>query len=427
MPSRITMYANFSSAKNTTVGGRVEYPDKRCPTQGPPLTTVSSECLHPLDKPSCSSQQKLMFEEYNQNNNFDIYNMDAPTGSALKPCNTDFKKTSCKQQKVDLPTKFNEIKQDSLKSPIAKLNEIMLLKKQVVEYGLISITGHVHNPVFRFVAVNDGIYAYGDGLSKKEAKKNAAIALLDKLDDINGNNTITSTTSNISPSNVSPLKYSKENVLDEISKVNPIGVLQELCMARRWELPDYDFPQDERNEAHNVWYSVVCSLRDLKSVGEGKTKQAAKRQAAHIMYDLIKNIPQQSISKAREYVYPTPRKMMQDMMESKDFNCINNLKSLEIFLNRLKSSQNPSLNKLRNTDSTVEIRKNAIKFLETIGEEEHFCITYLLMSNKSFDIEIVVQLAVTPLLLFIGSGRTTEDAKEMAAYVALTYLKLLLQ
>lgn len=67
------------------------------------------------------------------------------------------------------------------------------------------------------------------------------------------------------------------------------------------------------------------------------------------MYEQIKNVSQQSISEAKEYVYPVPSNSMLDAMKLKDldFNCVNNLKSLEIIFNQLKSSQNPSLSKLR--------------------------------------------------------------------------------
>lgn len=67
------------------------------------------------------------------------------------------------------------------------------------------------------------------------------------------------------------------------------------------------------------------------------------------MYEQIKNVSQQSISKAGEYVYPVPSNSMQDAIQFKDLDldCLNNLKSLEIIFNQLKSSQKPSLSKLR--------------------------------------------------------------------------------
>ncbi|XP_015372468.1 PREDICTED: interferon-inducible double-stranded RNA-dependent protein kinase activator A-like [Diuraphis noxia] len=429
MPSEMSVVPNFNSemvGQNTMNENRVEYPDRGCPIQEPLLNPELPKSLTPLDKPSCSSQQEPMSKEYNQRNNFGFYDMDAPTGYKLKVCNTNFKKTSSKEQKMDLPTKFKEIKLDNSKSPITKLNEIMLLKKQVVEYKWVSVSGHVHNPIFKFIVENNELYAYGEGVSKKEAKKNAAAAFLKKLDDNDGNNTITSTTSNISPSKVSPLEYSKENILNEISKLNPIGVLQELCMARHWELPNYNFPCDEHNDTHNIWYSVICSLREFQSLGEGKTKQAAKRQAAHIMYEKIKNVPYQSSPEAKEFEYLEPSKFMLNTKEINDLDHTNNLKHLEVFFNRLKLSQNQSLNKLRNTNSTIEIRKNAIEILSAIAKEENFNITYVLMTKKSSDIGMLVQLTVTPLLLFIGNGRSTTEAQETAAFVALSYIKLLL-
>lgn len=100
---------NFNNGlvgQNTMVDFRVEYSDRSCLTQEPFINTELSKCLIPFDKPSCSSQQEPMSEEYNQRNNFSVYDMGAPKGYKLKVCNTNFKKTSIKEQKVDLPTKF---------------------------------------------------------------------------------------------------------------------------------------------------------------------------------------------------------------------------------------------------------------------------------------------------------------------------------
>lgn len=59
-----------------------------------------------------------------------------------------------------------------------------------------------------------------------------------------------------------------KKIIETKSEVNPIGLLQEMCMARHCELPNYDFLKDELNETHNPWYSVTCCLKNHKTMGK---------------------------------------------------------------------------------------------------------------------------------------------------------------
>ncbi|KAK7075626.1 hypothetical protein SK128_022046, partial [Halocaridina rubra] len=48
---------------------------------------------------------------------------------------------------------------------------------------------------------------------------------------------------------------------------NPVGSLQELCMARRWPPPTYELTLEE-GFPHERTFSISCTIGTTKEVGE---------------------------------------------------------------------------------------------------------------------------------------------------------------
>ncbi|XP_050053589.1 interferon-inducible double-stranded RNA-dependent protein kinase activator A-like [Aphis gossypii] len=67
--------------------------------------------------------------------------------------------------------------------------------------------------------------------------------------------------------------------------INYIGSLQELCQARAWDLPKYEYKQGIKGLTKNQknFYTVKCSAGPFVSEGVGKNKKMAKKQAAKML------------------------------------------------------------------------------------------------------------------------------------------------
>ena len=106
----------------------------------------------------------------------------------------------------------------------------------------------------------------------------------------------------------------RTEVPEEEIQGNPIGMLQELCMMRRWMPPEYATEQEE-GLPHERLFTIRCSVGNFKEYGKfimypfsnigmlfklkyvlyfagiGRSKKLAKRQSAHKMVQKILMIP----------------------------------------------------------------------------------------------------------------------------------------
>jgi len=297
------------------------------------------------------------------------------------------------------------------KTPVSLLHELYASRGQTPKYDLLQVEGAIHEPVFKYRVTVGHTVATGSGLSKKKAKHTAAQAVLAKL------------------------KGAEEMVVaqyDDGIKGNPVGMLQEICRARRMPAPVYGERQ-EAGRPHQRSFTVHCSVGEGKheAVGVGKNKKMAKRHAANLMIKKLGEVPVDSEG--------TPESIDDDdLVEGESDDSDADIKEAD------RISKKPSkrfsqlhknlkcykyLDKLRDRNLQSEAELNSVQVLDRISKEQGFEVTYVDVEevSKTGHNQCMVQLSTIPLGLCFGHGSNRGLAKQAAARDALGYIQLMIR
>ncbi|XP_062546655.1 interferon-inducible double-stranded RNA-dependent protein kinase activator A homolog isoform X2 [Armigeres subalbatus] len=266
---------------------------------------------------------------------------------------------------------------NNMKTPISVLQELLSRRGITPQYDLIQVEGAVHEPTFRYRVSYQDKDAMGTGKSKKEAKHAAAKALIDKLA---GNAFGDSTTTGLN------IKAEAGVDGDDEPAGNPIGWLQEMCMARRWPPPTYE-TEMEVGLPHERQFTIACAVLKYREVGKGKSKKIAKRQAAQRMWQRLQDQP----------LEPNQIIQMLDEEGNEEFTCL--------------------------ADRSIDF----VQMLHEIASEQRFEVTYVDIDEKTLTdrFQCLVQLSTLPVAVCHGSGNTAKEAQTAAARNSLEYLKIM--
>ncbi|KAF0749166.1 interferon-inducible double-stranded RNA-dependent protein kinase activator A B-like isoform X1, partial [Aphis craccivora] len=205
-------------------------------------------------------------------------------------------------------------------------------------------------------------------------------------------------------------------------ELNPVGSLQELCMARHCPFPVYTFP-DENLKKCQVEFKVVCSISIYESSGSGISKQAAKKQAAYLMYKQIEKLTSEDIKQIWDNEYKDATPCDPNLLQHHELPC-----SLKLFLSHTSrthlkiffNSDALKIPKLQKKYSTASDALSAILKIEDITLKSD------IVSCNSGKVEVLMQVNTIPGIVISGSGENESDARESAARVILSYFKSIL-
>ncbi|XP_060112890.1 interferon-inducible double-stranded RNA-dependent protein kinase activator A isoform X2 [Heteronotia binoei] len=300
--------------------------------------------------------------------------------------------TAAKQNPLSLE---EIIKANPEKTPIQLLHEYCTKANITPVYEFEKNEEQMHLPVFTFKVSLGEITGTGEGSSKKSAKHKAAEAALNMLKD-NPNLCISM-----------PDHMTLEPCNQAQNQTNPIGLLQEMAIQKRWRLPEYSFEQ-ETGPSHMREFTVTCRVETLEGTGTATSKKLAKRNAAEKVLDKLDELCNS---------FGDSINFFSGIEQSHKLRCMRDI---------LRNSSGEKMKLLRWNPLGV-LSTDYVELLDEIAEEQGFNATYLYLEEPSMNgqHQCLAELSTSPVIVCHGTGISWENAKTNAAYNTLQYLKIM--
>ncbi|XP_033349455.1 interferon-inducible double-stranded RNA-dependent protein kinase activator A-like [Bombus vosnesenskii] len=176
------------------------------------------------------------------------------------------------------------------KTPVSILHEIMAKNLVTPNYELIHDGGGTHINTFTYRVTCEGLTATGIGRSKKDAKHEAAKAMLEAIAAHRGYLQLPASPAQSSVRTPLPptIPEVKRTPPDE-PFINAVGALQDLCIENNLQEPKYN-QINEVGPPHAKIFSIQCTVTTFKEIGIARTKKQAKQEAAKKMLDKINEL-----------------------------------------------------------------------------------------------------------------------------------------
>lgn len=132
---------------------------------------------------------------------------------------------------------------------------------------------------------------------------------------------------------------------------NPIGRLQEMCIALRWTPPIYETSTEE-GQPHKKNFVMTCTVMEYKETGEGNSKKMAKRRAAHKMLNLLSSRSPDELDANIIARFGDLKDIHLSKMTSA------NKQEHEQLYNRIRDRNSPAINELKVGGHDIRVHRN---------------------------------------------------------------------